>query len=66
MSHLGQTRPGRADGRSGDVGYPPGRDRFSGAANFVMCHGDQMKERANEAAYVKDRSRGPPLLEEPQ
>jgi hypothetical protein len=37
MSFPGQSRPGRADGRSGHVGYPPIATDFSGAANFAMC-----------------------------
>jgi hypothetical protein len=34
MSQMGQTRLGRADGKSGHVGYPPIATGFFGAATF--------------------------------
>jgi hypothetical protein len=34
MSESGQSRPGRADGRSGQVGFPPIATEFCVAAEF--------------------------------
>jgi hypothetical protein len=50
ISELGQTRPGRADGRSGHVGYPPNATDCSGASNFAMC---QQRSRSNTVAGTK-------------
>jgi hypothetical protein len=50
MSPSGQTRPGRADGRFGHVGYPPTATDFSGASNFAMC---QQRSRSNTVAGTK-------------
>jgi hypothetical protein len=38
MSQMGQTRLGRADGKSGHVGYPPIATGFFGAATFRDVH----------------------------
>jgi hypothetical protein len=54
MSALGQTRLGRADGRSGHVGYPPTATDFSLQQNFVMG------QKADTHAVPLDKKERPP------